>query len=79
MKKIKIKTKGVDYALPYPETLKEVRKLVQDEEDLMELLRFALHHRLRSAIGQKTRTPEEMQKFIDSYVYHRNETVKEFV
>jgi hypothetical protein len=71
MKKQKAHIKRREYWLPFPESMDEVEALVPDEEDRLELFRFAFHHRLRSAVvaWKGARSDEEVQSLIDDYRY----------
>lgn len=73
MNKINFTVKGKDFDFPYPETMTEVEQLVPNEDDRLELIRFALHHRIRSAAGMSLNrhSEQEVQRMIDSYRYRR--------
>ncbi len=73
MKTTPINVKGVFFDAPFPETMKELRSLIPNEEDRVELLRFAFYHRLRSAAGAALdrATKEEVVEMIRNYRYHK--------
>lgn len=73
MKEKPAKVGPATFLLRVPENLEEARSLVSTDEDLLQLITFAFHHRLRSAIigwQSQGRTNEQIYAMSQVYIYH---------